>query len=56
MCVYIYIDDVRTHVNVNVCTLPLASNAKAPNYTARTRTARTFGGELGVSRGHLEGF
>ena len=40
-CIYIYIDDVRMHVNVNVCTLPLASDAKAPNYTARTRAART---------------
>ena len=39
-CIYIYIDDVHTHVNVNICTLPLASKAKAPNYTARTRTAR----------------
>ena len=40
MYIYIYLDDVRAHVNVNVCTLPLASNAKARKYTTRTRTAR----------------
>ena len=34
------IDDVRMHVNVNVRTLPLASNPKAPKYTARTHTPR----------------